>query len=463
MTDTASHSPAARANRWLLRILAASTACTLLVIAIFILRGDTPEKARDRTVLPFVGWFFSTEYHDDSWGPMARAFLRSQRRADGDIYGIFFDEGRKFQYPPTSLLGFFLMPAARLEKHIVFYDTVTRLRGGAQHVARTASQLAVLATIAASIAILETGLRRLRAPGEDEGKSWRIARVAILALLGLAFYPAMKAHQLGQIQVFLNALTAAGVLAHLLGRQACCGVLLGLCCLVKPQLGVVLVWAALRRNWRLLGGFLAATVPLGIVSLALFGWDNHLRYLDVIREIARLGEAFWPNQSVNGFTNRLLGNGDPANFSMFDFAPYQPLVHFLTMGTSLVILGLALFVRKPAALDAGLDLAVIIAAATLASPVAWEHHYGAFLPLFALALPACLERHASAVITGLLLGVSYLAISVAVIAPDVFFSARWCGWMSSYLFFGAVLLFGLLLHLRRPAGKPGTTPPSAGT
>ncbi len=31
----------------------------------------------------------------------------------------------------------------------------------------------------------------------------------------------------------------------------------------------------------------------------------------VIREIARVGETYWANQSVNGFMNRLLGNGEP--------------------------------------------------------------------------------------------------------------------------------------------------------
>jgi len=181
----------------------------------------------------------------------------------------------------------------------------------------------------------------------------------------------------------------------------------------------------------------------------------------VIREIARVGETFWTNQCANGFLNRLLGNGDPVNFSPNEFAPYHPWVHALTVGSSLLILGLALFKRGPVEKGRStIDLAIIIAAATLASPIAWEHHYGAFLPLFALALPACLEPRLSAWKPGLILGASFLAMGVALLAPDSFFTSPWRGVAASHLYFGALMFFGLLLHLRRsPAGADASTPP----
>jgi hypothetical protein len=442
----------ARANRWLAWILAASIACSALVIVAFCLRGDSTKRAWKRTVWSVTPSLVRSGYADDSWGPMARAFLRSQTREDGDIYGVFFDEGRKFQYPPTSLLVFFVVPDSWLgEKHFTMLEQETRFNGAPQTFFRTASQLAVLLTIAATIAIFETGIRRLRTAGDEHFAS-RFARMAMLTVLGLTFYPVVKAHDLGQVQVFLNALTAFGLLAHLQGWRALSGFCLGICSLVKPQLAVVLIWALFRRHWRVLGGFLAAVVPLGLVSLALFGWSNHLRYIEVIREIARLGEAFWANQSVNGVANRLLGNGDPDEFWVSKFAPYHPWVHAATLATSLLILGLAFFKRKAAAYHADLDLGVIIAAATMASPVAWEHHYGAFLPLFALALPVCLEPRRRGRFPGLALGACFLAMGVAVLAPDLFFSPRWPGLMASHLFFGAVLFFGLLLYLRRLPG-----------
>ncbi|MEY3898680.1 MAG: hypothetical protein RLZZ214_4202, partial [Verrucomicrobiota bacterium] len=370
-TDPTLANQVSRANRWLVGIFTSAVACTILLLATFIMRGESPQRAWNRTVFSAIPPLYVSEYSEDSWGPMGRAFLRSQTRDDGDIYGIFFDEKKKFQYPPTSLLIFFIVPDSWLRpENFIISENFTTLKGPTLSVLRTASQLAILITIAASIAILELGIRRLSGPG-NERSSWKFARIGICCYLGLTFYPVIWAHGLGQIQVYLNALTALGVLAHLLGWRVASGVCLGLCGLVKPQYAILLIWAIFRRHWRFLCGFSAAVFPLGLISLALFGWDNHMRYIEVIREIARLGEAFWANQSVNGLMNRLIGNGDPISFSPVDFAPYHPLVHAVTIGTSLLIIGLALFRRKAASGgESTLDLAVIIAAATMASPIA---------------------------------------------------------------------------------------------
>lgn len=446
--DCASSSPVRRANRWLCLIVAASLACSLAVIAVYHLQHVPWMRSFYRTGWSVVPTLFGSTYKDDSLGPMGRAFLRSQSRDDGDIYGVFFDEGRKFQYPPTSLLVFHVLPASWLgPENFIKEETYTKLAGPPLVFIRTASQLAVLLTIAASVAILEIGIRRLRPVGADPA-GYRLARIGIASFLGLTFYPVIKAHELGQIQVFLNALTALGVLAHMIGWRARSGFLLGLCCLIKPQYAVLVIWAVVRRHWRILAGFAAAVVPLGLTSLAVFGWANHMRYIEVIRKIARLGETYWPNQCFNGFVNRLIGNGDPLAFSAFDFAAYHPWVHAITMATSLLILGVVLYRRRP--VDEGLDLAAVIASATLASPIAWEHHYGSFLPLFALALPACLQSR----LLGFVLGASFLAMGFALRFPESFFNPAWLGWTASHLFFGALLFFGLLLYLRQHPAYP---------
>jgi cell division protein FtsW (lipid II flippase) len=126
-------------------------------------------------------------------------------------------------------------------------------------------------------------------------------------------------------------------------------------------------------------------------------------------------------------------------------------VHAGTVVTSLLILGLVLYKRRP--FDDQLDLAAVIASATLASPVAWEHHYGSFLPLFALALPACLGTGLPVRKLGIVLGLAFLAMGFALRVPDSFFNPPWLGWTASHLFFGALLFLGLLVYLRRrPAG-----------
>jgi hypothetical protein len=52
-------------------------------------------------------------------------------------------------------------------------------------------------------------------------------------------------------------------------------------------------------------------------------------------------------------------------------------------------------------------------------------------------------------------------VSVAVLAPDEFFFPKWRSWAASHLFFGAILLFGLLIHLRRMSGQIATADSTA--
>ena len=104
--------------------------------------------------------------------------------------------------------------------------------------------------------------------------------------------------------------------------------------------------------------------------------------MKVLSFISRVGESFWANQSVNGFLNRMLENGDPYGTN---FAPYNPMVYVITLISTLIILALAFWLPKGSRPASGgsVDLSVILIAATIGSPVVWHHHYGIFLPIMA--------------------------------------------------------------------------------
>src|SRR5262249_23501166 len=130
------------------------------------------------------------------------------------------------------------------------------------------------------------------------------------------------------------------------------------------------------------------------LSVARFGWSNHVDYVAVLRSIGQQGEVFWPNQSINGLLHRFLGNGDPVNWTGQAYAAYSAKVYFATVASSLVLLGLAFGISRRFVSRAELDrvdFAVVLLAVTMASPVAWEHHYGILLPIYAAILPILLE------------------------------------------------------------------------
>ncbi|MDR7519558.1 MAG: glycosyltransferase 87 family protein [Armatimonadota bacterium] len=404
--------------------------------------GETLVRAAGATAPAEAGRLLAAT-HVDSIRPMVAAYDRKTQAPGGDLYGVFFADRVKFQYPPSSLLIFDVFPRA-----------MTRLVDGRinddlRRWWTWLSRAALALTLLVSAAILEIGVRR-QASGGPLRPGYAAVRVGLSLALGAMFYPVMKAYSLGQIQVFLNALIALAVLGYLLGWRMLTGGCLGLCCLVKPQYGFVLLWGLVRRQWQFSLGF-AGVLILGLmVSLVRFGLSDHLRYLDVVGELSRVGEAYWANQSVNGLLNRLLGAGSAVQFSRTELPVYHPLVHALTIISSGAILMLALWARGrgPRRDGSVIDLGAVLVGITMASPIAWEHHYGILLPVLAAALPGLIAARPFGARTGLWLALGYAAMANVMQRPALLFGSPWLGLAGSHLFFGSLIAFVLLLRLR---------------
>lgn len=430
-----------RAVVWLGTALLFSFLLSLIITAALARSGTTFRDAWAMTAQRKIVYLLQPT-GDDSWTPMLKAYRQKIEDPGSDLYKVFFVDHVKFQYPPSSLMVFNLFPPSMTE--LVDGAISERFRQWLSWLSRAA----VLLTVLTSAVILKISLDR-----RTEGLTASPARAAIVIilflLLALTSYPLIMGYRLGQIQVFLNSLIALALLFRLLGWKTLAGACVGACCLIKPQYGAVLLWSLLRREWRFTMG-LAGVLLAGLtVSIAQFGLQDHLRYLDVLQVISRQGEAYLPNQSVNGLVNRLLGNGDPAHFSPTDFAPFNPTVYFITMISTVAILSLALWHRRSGQYkDSGpIDLAVMLAASTIASPVAWQHHYGAFVPIFAIALPGLIYSRPLGWATAPLLALSYAAMANFVQWERVLRNP-WLGVVGSHLFFGSIIFFILLLALR---------------
>jgi hypothetical protein len=190
------------------------------------------------------------------------------------------------------------------------------------------------------------------------------------------------------------------------------------------------------------------TVTAGLaLAIGEYGLANHVDYLEGLSYLARHGEAFYPNQSVNGLMNRLWSLEDPGRYNNLDwrehsFPPYNPWVHATTLATSAILVA-ACFLRRRREVGA-VDVCIVLLTATLASPIAWEHHYGILLPIYAVLLPAVLREPAPA--TKLFVLLAATPYNVA----------------QSYLFFGAIAVLVLLYGVR---GRPEelANPASAGS
>ncbi len=392
-------------------------------------------------VLQHTRDFLLGQSDNDSWGPMYRALAYFEQEylppaSPTPIYTeLVFNRSEKFQYPPSSL---FIIAAARgLDESLHVPFAIGAL-----------SWLSVIVTALATVLLLENRLRLSDPSCKVDNTAW--LRIAAVLGLSLIFYPVIKAFTLGQIQAWINGLFALTLLFWALGRRAFAGLLIGLIALIKPHYGLILLWGLLRQAWSFAAAGIVVVLAGVALSLYVFGWANHVDYLHFLSYLSARGEAYYPNQSINGLLNRLMGLTDPLNYNNLTwldgrFPPFNPWVYAGTVGSSLLILALAfLRGRRAEDPDGTLDFCTIAVACTVASPIAWEHHYGILLPVYAVLLAAFRFDHRRLI----WIGVSY------VLASNYFSAAKLLAQSSfnfaqSYLLAAALIVLAALLW--RPA------------
>lgn len=371
---------------------------------------------------------------NDSWLPMAQAMHHWRQQTGVPIYTqLFFKEKRKFQYPPSSLLMMLPVDAGPAE------DTTYKALFVRMNLA--CWPFVLLTILAAGVAFVARWRR------ENEGNMPPWIWPAGMMLAACFYYPMLRSFHLGQAQSLLNGWLALTVVAWATGREKIAGVLVGLACLVKPQLGIIYIWGCFRRKW----GFVATATVVGLggvlAGLFVFGWENHYDYASAVSFLGRHGEAFHANQSFNGLMHRWMGTAPPLVFDPHGFPPFNTVVYVGTLITSLVLVIACLFgPAHKATKGTDIDISIAVLTAVMASPIAWEHHYGAIVVVYALVLPTVFKRFETDRLSLGLWAVSFFLMSHRL----VIFEDLGVQWpiLFSYRLFGGLLLFALLLRLR---------------
>jgi alpha-1,2-mannosyltransferase len=423
-----------------LGLLAFFLANAFLVNGVIWSASPEPHKT---TALKHTADILRGEGGDDSWGAMQVALDHVAALPATPLYSkVFFDDQFRFQYPPSALFALSAMLAvdpARVQINDVY-------EGPWPAINTVVGWVFIALTAAATAALLESSLAAFK-PDVD-WRPWRVWRALVIVGLTLTFYPVVKAFTLGQIQVWINALFALSLFTWAAGWKLPSGVLVGLISLIKPHYGLLLIWAILRRESRFAIAA-AATIATGLAaSVAAYGLANHLDYVRVLSFLSQHGEAYFPNQSVNGLLNRVMSIFNPQAYVSLDlpagqFPPFTLWIWATTLATSLCLLLFALIVPlRRQRRESVVDLCLMAIACTMASPIAWEHHYGVALPVFAVLLAACLDNRSRLV----LLGVSYVLMSTFVSAANLLADTP-LNVLQSTLFVGALILLALLARV----------------
>lgn len=393
--------------------LVVSFECLVIAVAPRLHSGSVLKIAKDSILL---------RVRVDSWFDMAQGDLAWRQRPAAIYENVFFRRGIRFIYPPTSLLLYRACFAARYFHGNPF----------------SAFKLLLLASLLGT-SFLAAEFFSLLLPSSTVENFTAVERWTIrlsIALLIYIFLPLINGYFLGQIQTLITFMLVLSALYWLRGRQLTAGIAIGLTCLLKPQMMLFLVWGILRRRWNFTIS-LGVTLLLGAaLSVAVFGWHNTIEYAAVLRYLARHGDALFTNQSLNGMLHREMHVGSPVTW-VYGYPPYNRTIYLATLISSALFLAVALAIptiRKVTGTTS--DFLIFAMAAIMASPIAWEHHYGIFFLVFLLWMPRAFDRWP---VFFTLLGI-YLLMTDNWAPVTLLMYTPWT-FLISHVFFGGMILF----------------------
>jgi hypothetical protein len=358
----------------------------------------------------------------DSWSYMAKGEQGWQEQPGALYETVFFQRDIRFIYPPSSLLFYRAWQSAR-HIHIAPFTAL-----------KITLLLALLGTWLAASSFFFRILPAEMILRSSSGQRWAI-RILLAALIAV-FLPLINAFVLGQVQTLINFFVILSALFWLRGRNTSAGILVGLTCWLKPQMALFLVWGLLRRRWNFVIS-LAAMLVLGLVlSCAVYGVHNTVEYLAVLQYLSHRGDALATNQSLNGMLHRVLHVGSPVTW-IYGYPPYNATIYWATVVFSALLLLAALAVPMRQRISGGVvDFLLFAMATVMASPIAWEHHYGAFFIVFLLWMSTASRKWP--VFLGLL--GAYLLMTDNWAPLTLLMDSRWT-FLISHVFFGGLILF----------------------
>jgi hypothetical protein len=219
---------------------------------------------------------------------------------------------------------------------------------------------------------------------------WMIAVALVLNL-----DPVLDSLLLGQLDAILLLLMVISFYAYRHGRDLIAGLPLGLAAMIKFSPFLLAIYFLLKRQMKVFAAAVAAILATGALSLLVAGFDAHWVFITDTLPTLLAGSAQMENQSLNGFFNRLFLDGE--FITGLVAAPHLPQARFLTLASSLLIVGVATYLLRsklPSRTDVRFDLefSLIVLSLPLLSSIAW-HHYQTWyvLPLLVLLNPTLRE------------------------------------------------------------------------
>jgi len=416
----------------------------LNLLLAFAIKGVTNHYGIKNNKMSFdhALWVFTGEIGNDSWRPMQLAYdhwVESQEQSL--LYtDLLLPVKVKFLYPPTALLITQFIETNNVNL-LEFSTTAT-----------------IIFLFAMAAAVAATALRQYKsASAPPLSTTEQVLVGALLTLLLFTFYPVVKAATLGQMQVWLNAFFAIAILCYIAGWDILAGVMLGLMASIKPHYALFIFWGLLRGNKKLVVAIAATGLAGVLLGMREFGFAMYLDYLRGLSFVSQHGESVYTNQSFNALAGRFFSVRYPDVFNnlrwnAYRYPPYNTWVFAFTQITSAAVLLVTLLKTRSQSVESRTaDFLLMGLGATLASPIAWEHHYGVLFPVFACVWLMIWFGDTPLKGAWARAGFVMLYLVAANVFPFTkFVAGSYLNILQSYLLMAACGLFVILLLIKHP-------------
>lgn len=290
---------------------------------------------------------------------------------------------------------------------------------------------------------------------------------ALLLLALAAFGPIIYSVRQGNSSHHLLALLLLGFAAIRGGRETIGGMLFGLAAVMKPPLLVLGFAYALRAKWKVVAGGLLICAGFALASLAVFGWELHRSWYElVIEPYAGQPVAALNAQSVASFVARLqTGLPGIVDWDPVTLSPLAKGAVYLISALLALLCVAACWRTKPSPEQMEIEALLAITLVCLVSTLTWSHYFAWFAPCFAIFLARREE----------LGGWKWAALGGFILAAPIEFLSPWMrdgvygpftNLLTSHLTIAALLVFFTLARLRygpiaaNPLASPTSTSPS---
>src|SRR4030042_213927 len=205
-----------------------------------------------------------------------------------------------------------------------------------------------------------------------------VATVCIWFLL-LAWYPVANDLSYGQLSILLTFFLLAGLLALGKKHRVLGGVLIGFTVAIKLITWPLIIYFAIKKDWRSLITSCLTVIGLNLMSLVVMGAGPFTDYyFHVTTQVTSIYQSAMHNLSLWSIGFRLF-SGTGSKF-MDNFITAPPLVYAPKIAPLVSIFLLVAFLltalvwaSKSKQLEVG--FAIMVCAMLLVSPISWAHYY----------------------------------------------------------------------------------------